>query len=780
VLGLLAGTSLTMPRSWFRAELAAGRLAARHVRAAAAAAGHPELEAEVLAVLEADDVPDPAPTRMALVTDVRDLGGGPLAGRTWTELVVHQISQHCAAHFDEWQASWAPVARGDLFGTWRVDPSVTHGFRWRHGRERVRALLHSLPTSPSDAIAVMLRDLELDPTVRAAYLTAALASVNGWAAWCAYQRWQVRLAGADVDGRGERDDQIVELLAIRVAWDWLLADDLCDHPATEPAVSTQAVRRWAASWADVHTRVAERRDEQRIDWTLQDAVERAHQDTIIRGLPTVVPPAAPPDVQAVFCIDVRSEVIRRALESVSPTVHTRGFAGFFGLAIAYSPLGGELVRPQLPGLLTPALRVTEATDAGRDDDHDALLSDQRAAALATRDRWSSFRSDPSSVFTFVETMGLTYAAKLVKDSLPHHPHGGHGHDAWEHEGLPAHTAPLRPRLALVHDDPAAAAQLAHRVLTTMGLVDHFAPLVLLCGHGSTTTNNPHASGLDCGACGGNTGEVNARVLASMLDDSAVRSELAGLGISIPDGTWFVAGLHDTTTDTVQLFDTDLVPAGHLARLDQLAEWLRSAGTAARAERAASLGLDRLADHPAALAQRITDRANDWSCVRPEWGLAGNAAFVVAPRQRTRDMNLQGRSFLHDYDHRLDPDLTVLTQIMTAPMVVTNWINLQYHASTVDNRRYGSGNKVLHNVVGGRIGVFEGNGGDLRIGLPIQSLHDGAELRHRPLRLSVFVEAPHDSIATVVARNGVVRDLVGNGWLHLLRIDPDTGAVERWD
>ncbi len=62
--------------------------------------------------------------------------------------------------------------------------------------------------------------------------------------------------------------------------------------------------------------------------------------------------------------------------------------------------------------------------------------------------------------------------------------------------------------------------------------------------------------------------------------------------------------------------------------------------------------------------------------------------------------------------------------MTAPMVVTNWINLQYHASTVDNRRYGSGNKVLHNVVGGRLGVFEGNGGDLRIGLPLQSLHDG--------------------------------------------------------
>jgi hypothetical protein len=121
---------------------------------------------------------------------------------------------------------------------------------------------------------------------------------------------------------------------------------------------------------------------------------------------------------------------------------------------------------------------------------------------------------------------------------------------------------------------------------------------------------------------------------------------------------------------------------------------------------------------------------------------------------------------------------VLTLIMTAPMVVTNWINLQYHASTVDNRRYGSGNKVLHNVVGGHLGVFEGNGGDLRIGLPMQSLHDGHKLRHTPLRLSVFIEAPREAIDTVMARHAVVRQLVGNGWLHLLRIDPQTNAVEQ--
>jgi uncharacterized protein YbcC (UPF0753/DUF2309 family) len=97
---------------------------------------------------------------------------------------------------------------------------------------------------------------------------------------------------------------------------------------------------------------------------------------------------------------------------------------------------------------------------------------------------------------------------------------------------------------------------------------------------------------------------------------------------------------------------------------------------------------------------------------------------------------------------------------------------------VDNRRYGSGNKVLHNVVGGRLGVFEGNGGDLRIGLPLQSLHDGRALRHTPLRLNVFIEAPRAGIDTIIGKHAVVRDLVGNGWLNLFRIDPEQPLIEQ--
>jgi len=121
---------------------------------------------------------------------------------------------------------------------------------------------------------------------------------------------------------------------------------------------------------------------------------------------------------------------------------------------------------------------------------------------------------------------------------------------------------------------------------------------------------------------------------------------------------------------------------------------------------------------------------------------------------------------------------VLELIMTAPMVVTNWISLQYYASVVDNLRYGSGNKVLHNVVGGNVGVFEGNGGDLRIGLPMQSLHDGERWRHTPQRLSVFIQAPQEPMDRIIEAHTTVRHLVDNEWLHLFRLD-DAGGCWRY-
>jgi uncharacterized protein YbcC (UPF0753/DUF2309 family) len=313
---------------------------------------------------------------------------------------------------------------------------------------------------------------------------------------------------------------------------------------------------------------------------------------------------------------------------------------------------------------------------------------------------------------------------------------------------------------------------AESMLRGMSLTADFARLVMLAGHGSTTVNNPHASGYDCGACGGNPGDANARVAAAVLNDPDVRLALRECGIDIPEDTWFVGALHDTTTDDVSIFDRELIPDSHAEDLRQLDTWLAEASSKARYERSALLNTGE-----GDVEAKVIARSRDWSQVRPEWGLARNAAFIAAPRARTRGVNLDGRAFLHDYDWHRDQDFGVLELIMTAPMVVASWINLQYYASAVDRDAFSSGNKVLHNVVG-TLGVLEGNGGDLRVGLPWQSLHDGHRLVHEPLRLNVFIEAPIEEIDAVLDKHDNVRELVDNGWLHLLAIADDGTTYKR--
>jgi uncharacterized protein YbcC (UPF0753/DUF2309 family) len=752
-LGLLAGTRIAAPLAHARAAWREGRLQRDHLTAACVAAGIADTAgqcARLARVLDAD-TPDSAPAACPTLAALAPQGPVHDA-QPARDAVVHQISQHCAAWFDEDQGSWHPDRSAGLWQGWRQSLAADRGLRWRRGQAWLRAQLHGWPDAPHAAVAHGLEQLGMPEAGWTDYLSALLLSVNGWAAWCAWRRWQARLNGG-------ADDTLVELLAMRLAWDVLLAQDQ-DLLGGRPG--------WAARWARLPTEAQANAAGQADAWLLQHALELAWQQPLARALAeSSTRPLPAADVQAVFCIDVRSEVYRRALESVDPRVHTRGFAGFFGLPIAYAPVGSALVRPQLPGLLAPALQASD------DGVPLATALAARRRSLGLRAAWERWRGHPGSGFSCVETTGLAAAGQLLARSLP----GTRRPARWEDTGLPVGTQ-ATPRLPSAVVGSQDGVTFAAGILRAMGLREDFAPLVLLAGHGSTSANNAHAAGLDCGACGGQTGEVNARALAALLNDPQVRAGLVAHGIAIPAGTHFLPALHDTTTDDVHLHDLAAVPAAHGQQVERLRLWLAQASQRARAERAPGLSA------PAGLAADglagwFRRRSNDWSQVRPEWALANNACFIVAPRARTRDLRLGGRSFLHDYDWRQDADLSVLTLVMTAPMVVTHWINMQYHASTVDNARWGSGNKLLHNVVGGRIGVFEGNGGDLRIGLPLQSLHDGERWRHEPLRLSVFIEAPPAAIDAVIAQHEVVRQLVANGWLHLLCIAPQDGRVLRW-
>ncbi len=744
-----SGARLLMPRSWYREAYEAGTVRDEHLQAALDRAGSPITVSELSAMLDRDE---PEAPRRLLVVDVADAAGDVAHEMSWRELVTSSLSQFCASYFDEGQSQLGPDRDGGLYASWRRQAAGDKGPRLLKTMTSYSELAAALPTRPLEMIEMALGALEVPDEETVAYLHALLLDLNGWASWCAYRRWMAGLDGRD-------DHAVVDLLAMRIAWEWLL------HRSGDASVA-QGWRRAVVNWPKVDLDAWLARS---ADWLLQEAVEIAWQEPLIAAIPQGLDCVATESVavQAAFCIDVRSEIYRRALERQSDRIQTIGFAGFFGMPIEYRPLGADQARPQLPGLLGPQLRVT-------DTGVDAADAEGRAGELEAARAWKALKSGAVSTFVFVEAMGLHYAAKLLADGFSRV-----APTRIDLAGFSADTAGRRkPRLTETVDgapiDADARCDLAAGILRAMSVTREFAPLVLLAGHGSETRNNPHAAGLDCGACCGQTGEVNARAAAALLNDVEVRRRLVERGIEVPESTHFVAGLHNTTTDEVAIFDEEEIPTSHLGALGELKTWLANASKRARSERAPLLGIAE----PSAegLGAAIRERTRDWAQVRPEWGLTNNAAFIIAPREHTRHLDLGGRSFLHDYRYRDDEDLSILELLMTAPMVVTHWINFQYYASTVDNRHYGSGNKVLHNVVGGHLGVFEGNGGDLRIGLPLQSLHDGETWVHDPLRLSVFIEAPRAAIDQVLGKHDQVLSLVTNGWLHLFQIDDEEKAI----
>jgi uncharacterized protein YbcC (UPF0753/DUF2309 family) len=657
-------------------------------------------------------MPRPAPCALPTLAEL----AREATGTDWPEIAAEQIGLWAAGHFDLGQAFWAPAPGQGAWAAWRA--WATHDLA--PGLAGLAGFAHHAAQAPDTAPRAILRAalaLGLTPAAGETAFHRLLIDLGGWAQHARWRAWEAGQKGAS-------DTSLTDLLAIRLMWEEAL---LARHPDL------------AGAWGEVvaaHARPVAPSAEDVADAILQDAAERAHQRALGARLGAPPAPAGRPVLQAAFCIDVRSEVFRRALEGQGPGIATLGFAGFFGLPLAHRPLGATEAEAHLPVLLTPALTTAPAAPPAADEA-------ARIAARASR-AWGRFGRAAVSSFAFVEAAGPLAGWKIVRDAL----------------GLAPAAAPAEPAPALMPPaDPGQQAATAAAVLRAMGLASGGqARLVLLLGHGANVTNNPHESAYHCGACGGQTGTVSARMLAGLLNDPVTRAGLPGQGIALPADTWFVAGLHDTTTDAVTLHAEGL-PAGHAPDLAAARTALARAGEVARAERAGRLpGAARAAD--------IAARARNWAEVRPEWGLAGCAAFIAAPRGVTAGADLGGRAFLHSYDWREDAGFGVLELILTAPVVVASWISLQYYGSTLMPGVFGGGNKLVHNVVGG-LGVVEGNGGRLRAGLPWQAVHDGARPAHEALRLSVLVEAPEAAVTDILARHAGVRALFDNGWLHLI-------------
>lgn len=736
----LGGVNLLMPKQYYK-SLWQTQIEAHHLAFAIEQSELKFSEQKLVAYL---DTPDEH-GRWLNISNLLDSTSRHDNKIPWREEVVHQISQFTALYFQyPERLQYSKDAENGFYQAWLGVVQQDKGIEVLMSESGLNGHFFTLPNLADEVLAQVYAEFFAQDASQQAFIDychALLIDVHGWASWIAHHAWQDRL-------QSKNNSLLIQLLAVRMAWDWVLFQQVKQYAPIKFNSIRLEFNKQIRGLRDLENKW---KVQQKLLWIWQRALEYSYQEPLNKQLLNSKPAeAVPVALQAIFCIDVRSEPIRRALEAQSPSIQTSGFAGFFGLPLEISISAGKLTRPQLPGLLKASVQATQKTD-GMPNPADRGQAGSRHIYRQVAEKQSSDAA-PSG-FGMVEGKGLYRAASLIKNTLfP-------GKPMQSIEQI-ASTGPWELRRDGRLLTSAELANLAAGILSAMELRKNFPPWVLLVGHASSSTNNPHAAGLNCGACGGQSGEINAKIFAQILNDAAVRLELDQLGIHIPAITKFVAALHNTTTDELLYFDITPAPPWQ--------SWLRNATITAQQNRAHALGIVLKENVP--LDRAFQKRASDWAQLRPEWGLANNAALIVAPRSFTRHIDLAGRSFLHDYTYQEDVEFKVLELIMTAPMVVANWINLQYYASVTDNAKYGSGNKLLHNVVGGNFGVFEGNGGDLRTGLPMQSVHDDRTWRHQPLRLSVYIAAPRDAIADVVAKHQTVADLIDNDWLYLYQWD----------
>ena len=696
---------------------------------------HEQLEAEIAVAAEA--VP-PAWGWQAFIATNPLLGEqhrpfdeavGTAAGRGWSALLGVQVTPPPHPGLaDELVAGWlaAWTCLGDVpWGAPGRDRDLWDWFRAVAAQDPVlpaksRAWLQGLPDEPLDVIAELVpltaRPLE---TVR-----TQLLRLPGWAGYLG--RRGTAEAALDVP-------TMIQLLAVQLA-------------------TSHAVGGRAAAPSDARVVPV---DDARVVPVIQvhaaldalEARERSLRDGLLDTLsvPTPRPADRRPIADLVLCIDVRSEPLRRHLEAVAD-VRTVGFAGFFGLSVRREAADGR-VSDRCPALLRPAAVVAEA--GPEQPGVAALLAAALRSALDT----------PGGGFAAVDAAALKGLLGALQILLP---------------GLRRVPGPAVRELdpGLAGPELVAAAVAAVRAAGLHGPAT--APVVVLVGHGSTSTNNPAESAFDCGACGGSRGGFNARLAVQAINGAAGRAALAREGLNVPADTVFVAAEHDTALDRVILLEPDAVPPSHTSRVAELWDALDVAAAATAVERCTALpGGEAVAGHTGRAARHVRRRALDAAEVRHEWGLAGNAFFIAAPRSLTAGLDLSGRAFLHDYDPVQDADGTILETILTAPLVVAHWINAQYFFSTCDPEALGAGSKTSHNPVGA-VGVLSGPGGDLRTGLAEQSVRYLGRPAHEPVRLLAVVSATPAAIDAVLARHPALAGLVTGGWLALCSVDLLTG------
>ncbi|OBA03766.1 hypothetical protein A9D36_11520 [Bacillus subtilis] len=704
-------------------------------------------------------------------------------GERLVDILDQHVIKWSKLYLDESQAGWTmPNREEGFYRAWQqliqYDPALS---------KQQRKRLKDWPQEAHMALQEALFALEIPESEIQTYLEGHLLSLPGWAGmmlWRSQQsshehallteylavrismEWALIKPYLPLDNeRSEKRISMTPLLAAWIHWGGLTLEEWSQMPANEQNEYLsfayrfdEKLRRklWLEAWEQTHT-----------DQLNQKIISKQRENI---GKKSAL-------AQLAFCIDVRSEPFRRHLEKEGP-FETIGVAGFFGVPIATCELGSKHSHASLPIIQKPQHKINEFAD------EDALekYNQRKQAVHSVSYTFKTMKQNVLASLLLPELSGPWLSLQMAARSFV--PRKA---DRFIRNLRETWLRKPDTKLSLHHDDDAQAeipvgfteeekVSYARQALKMMGLTENFAPLVVICGHGSQSTNNPYSAALDCGACGGAAGGFNARVLAALCNLSEVREVLLTEGITIPEDTVFAAAEHNTTVDELHwLYVPELSEAAQEA-FERIEAVMPKVRHHVNAERLAQLpNFQSKLKNPKAEAHRF---AEDWSEIRPEWGLARNASFIIGQRELTQDCDLEGRAFLHNYDWKQDENGDLLANIIAGPGTVAQWINLQYYASTVAPHYYGSGNKATQTVTAG-LGVMQGNASDLLAGLPWQSvMQSDHEAYHSPLRLLIVIQAPREYVERLLNHDSVFLQKVQNGWVRLASIGPD-GCWESW-
>lgn len=662
-----------------------------------------------------------------------------------SENINNDISIWLSAFYDEGQAFWSakPESEKTNLYIWWKNLVKYEKLKGKHG-EQFHGILNDLPDSKNEALFFLSNKLitkyHLKEDELSDYFYRLLFSNLGWASFIQHFYFESTRNKSLVKNHSSG---LLDLLIIRLVYDLSFIDFI--------------------DIDDIHLLVnidEEKHNEETIfNYILLNSTEHSYAKKIINQISKNLLKKynkTKPDVQMVFCIDVRSEVIRRNIEILTKKIETIGFAGFFGMEVNFLGLGHANPDQNCPILLEPKVLAKELSECNEKN----IVKKKRKYADFIQLN-SIIKNSGISSFSFVETFGFKYIVDILKASLN-----------YKNVNIDSNNLGLtkkeisKIKLDVKHISFEDKLKMTLNTLSGLGLKNKFSKYIFIIGHGSQTTNNPYSSALDCGACGGHHGTSNARMLVHLLNDPEIRKGLSRHNIHIPPETQFISGWHNTTTEDIHVDKEGLDS-------EELQEYLnifKKASHYTRIERSKFLPWAKDLDANK-LKKEFQIKASDWSEIRPEWGLARNASFIIGKRELTRTVNFEGRSFLHDYDYKADHDHSLLEAIMTAPMIVTNWINMQYYASTIDPVIYGSGNKTMNNVTG-LISCIQGNQSDLLTGLSEQSVWYQGRYFHEPLRLQVFIQAKDKIIEQIISTHNLLKELVNNEWIKIISIDPN--------